>query len=259
MNKIYYLTYATHTERLFNLLKKSAINNNINLNIIGYNNKWNGWKDRAQHILNHIKKLDKNQIICHIDGFDSLILGSDDEIYNKFINMIDNKKIIFSIDKPYNSIATFYKIKKFSLCNNVFISAGLYIGYNYYIQELLEKFINSNDNDDQHFYSSLCHTYNEIGYDTDNELFYNFQHFENKSKLIYENNRLIINNNKPVIVSAPGNTNINNILTNFGYNYNNLKYNNIKYLIKNIKGDYKYFYFEIIYLIIFIIVIYNLI
>ena len=213
MNKIYYLTYATHSERLFDLLKESAINNNINLHIIGYGDKWINWKNRAQQILNHIKTLDKNQIICHIDGFDSLILGDDNEIYNKFIDNIGNKKIIFSKDNTTNLIAKYYKLKKFSLCHDVFISAGLYIGYNYYIQELLEKFIDSNVSDDQKFFSSLCSTYDEIGYDINNILFYNYQYFENKFKFIYKNKRLIINNNKPVIISAPGNIKITNILS----------------------------------------------
>jgi hypothetical protein len=260
MNKIYYLTYATHSERLFDLLKESATNNKINLHIIGFGNKWKGWKDRAQQILNHIKTLDNNQIICHIDGFDSLILGNDDELYNKFINMIGNKKIIFSVDKPFNKIAKYYKLKKFALCHDVFISAGLYIGYNYYIQYLLQKFINSNDKDDQHFYSSLCDTHDDIGYDNDSIIFYNYQHFQNKNKFEYENNRLIINNNKPLIISATGNTKINNILINFGYNYKETaKNNDIEYLIKNGKDDYKYFWKEIIFVILFIIILYNLI
>ncbi len=260
MNKIYYLTYATHSERLFHVLKDSAVNNNINLHIIGYGDKWKGWKKRSLQILNHIKKLDKNQIICHIDGFDSIILGSDDELYNKFIKIIGNKKIIFSVDKPYNSLSIFYKLKKFNLCNDIFISAGLYIGYNYYIQELLQKFINSNITDDQKYFSSLCDTNDEIGYDDNNIIFYNYQHFENKYKLNYNNERLILNNNKPVIISAPGNTKIYNILNKFGYNYTeNIKNNDIKFLIKNVKDDYKYFWKEIIFIILFIIVIYKLI
>jgi len=260
MNKIYYLTYATHSERMFDLLKESAINNSINLNIIGFGDKWKGWKDRAQQILNHIKKLDKNQIICHIDGFDSLILGNDNELYNKFKNIIGNKKIIFSVDKPTNSLAKYYKLKKFTLCHDIFISAGLYIGYNYFIQELLQKFIASNVSDDQKFYSSLCSTNDEIGYDNDNILFYNYQYFQNKAKLIYENKRLIIDNNKPVIISAPGNIKINNILINFGYKYKeNVKNNDIEYIVKNTKDDYKYFWKEYIIIILFIIVLYNLI
>ncbi len=260
MNKIYYLTYATHSERLFEILKNSAKDNEINLNVLGYGDKWFGWKDRAKNILKHLKTLDDNIIICHIDGFDSILLGSDDELYEKFINNFNDKKIVFSTDNSSNFFVNYYKKKKFTLCNNVFISAGLYIGYNYYIQELLHKFIISDESDDQHFFSSLCKNHKEIGYDTDNILFYNYQYFENEN-LYYKDKRLIINNKKPVVISAPGNVDIVNILENFGYNYDIFfkKINPLDYLIKNAKDDYKYFWKEIFFIIIFIYILYNLI
>jgi hypothetical protein len=260
MNNIYYLTYATHSERLFDILLDSAKKNNIKLNVIGFGDKWLGWKNRAQQILNHINKLDKNQIICHIDGFDSIILGSDNELYEKFINNFNNKKIVFSSDNSSNIIVKYYKSKKFSLCNNNFISAGMYIGYNYYVQKILIEFINSNDTDDQRFFSSLCKNDNNIGYDINNLLFYNYQIFENKNNCKYIDNRIIINNNKPVIVSAPGNVNIQVILTKFGYKSNNFKnINFIDYLIKNSKDDYKYFWKEILFIILILFVLFKLI
>jgi hypothetical protein len=86
-SKIYFITYATHSERLYDILLKSAERNNIKLNVIGMGDKWIGWKNRAQQILNHLKTLDKNMIICHIDGFDSIILANEEEIYNKFITV----------------------------------------------------------------------------------------------------------------------------------------------------------------------------
>ena len=260
MNKIYYLTYATHSERLFDILIDSAKKNNINLNVIGFGDKWIGWKYRAQQILNHIKKLDNNQIICHIDGFDSIILGSDDELYNTFINNFNDKKIVFSTDNTSNIIVKYYKLKKFTLCNNIFISAGMYIGYNYYIQKILKDFINSNDTDDQHFYSLLCNNDINIGYDKTNLLFYNYQFFENKNNYKYVNNRIIIKNNKPTIISAPGNVNIIDSLSNFGYNYNNFKnISSINYIIRNGKNDYIYFWKEILFIILILFVLFKLI
>lgn len=258
MNKIYYLTYATHSERLFDILLESAKRNNIKLDVIGFGDKWIGWKNRAQQILDDIKDLDENQIICHIDGFDSIILGSDDELYEKFINNFNGKKIVFSTDNTQNIIAKYYKLKKFSLCNNNFISAGMYIGYNYYIQKILIEFIKSNDTDDQHFFSMLCNNDNNIGYDDNNLLFYNYQFLDNEKK--YHNNRIIINNNKPVIISAPGNVNIVDILNNFGYSSDNFKnISAIDYLKKNAKDDYKYFWKEILLIILIIFVLFKLI
>jgi hypothetical protein len=258
MNKIYYLTYVTHSERLFNILIDSAKQNDINLNVIGFGDKWLGWKNRALQILNHIKKLDDDQIICHIDGFDSIILGSDNELYEKFINNFSDKKIVFSTDNSSNIFVKYYKSKKFTLCNNIFISAGMYIGYNNYIQNILNKFVNSNDTDDQHFFSLLCKNDNNIGYDTKIFLFYNYQYFQNKNN--YKNNRIIINNNKPVLISSPGNVNITHILSNFGYKTNDfININFIDYLIKNTKNDYKYFWKEILFIILKIFILIKLI
>ena len=48
---------------------------------------------------------------------------------------------------------------------------------------VLQKFIKSNAFDDQNFFSSLCPIYDEIGYDDNNIIFYNYQHFENKTKI----------------------------------------------------------------------------
>ncbi len=69
-----------------------------------------------------------------------------------------------------------------------------------------------------------------------------------------------MNNNKPVVISAPGNVDIVNILNNFGYNSNNFKkINPLNYLIKNAKEDYKYLWKEILFIIVLIYVFYNLI
>ena len=258
MNNIIFITYATHSERLFDTLIESSKRNNIDLNILGYGDKWEGWKKRAEKILLFLNKYNDNQLICHIDGFDSIILGSEAELYKKFNKYYKNKKIVFSVDNNSNIIIKYYKNKKFNLCNNNFISAGLFIGYNYYVKKILNEFIKSDYSDDQKFFTSLCNLNDDIGIDDNNILFYNFQYLENNYK--YKNNRLIINNNKPVIISAPGNVNIVNMLEKFGYNNDNFKnINPINYLIKNTKEDYKYFWKEFLFILLIIIVIYKLI
>ena len=72
---------------------------------------------------------------------------------------------------------------------------------------------------------------------------------------------MIINNIKPVIISAPGNVNINKALNKLGYNFDDKSkfINNINYLINNTKNDYKIFWKELIILIIIIYILYKLI
>ncbi len=259
MSKIIFITYATHSERLFDILVESSKRNNINLNIVGYGEKWEGWKKRAEKILLFLNKYDDNILICHIDGFDSLILGSELELYEKFNQFYKNKKIVFSSDNNSNFFIKYYKLKKFSKCHNNFISAGLFIGYNYYVKKILNDFLKSDYSDDQKFFTLLCNSNDDIGIDN-NILFYNFQYLDINYK--YDNNRLIINNKKPVIVSAPGDINMVNMLKNFGYSSNNFKnINCICYIIKNAKDDYKYFWKELLFILLLIIIfiIYKLI
>jgi hypothetical protein len=130
-----------------------------------------------------------------------LILIFNGTNYNKY-------KIVFSSDETNKIFFRYFKLKKFTLCKQHFISAGLYIGYNYYIQDLLQNFIESDEIDDQRFFSLLCEN-NNIGIDTNNIIFYNYQFFEIIGD--YKDNRLHINKNTPCIISAPGDVNISNM------------------------------------------------
>ena len=255
MNKIIFITYATHNERLFDILLESAKRNNINLNVLGYNEKWEGWKKRATSLLNFLNNIDNNKLICHIDGFDSIILGGEEELYNKFNKYYKNNKIVFSSDNSDHFHINYYKNKKYGTCHNNFISAGIFIGYNYYVKKLLEDFIKSNYSDDQQFFVSLCNKDDNIGIDN-NILFYNYQYFFNDYDLKYNNNRLIIENNKPVIISAPGNININSVLEKFSF-AKPLQYKRgfFDYIIKNGRDIIKMFLVELILIILTIVII----
>jgi len=254
-SNIYFITYATHSERLFDILLESATRNNIKLNVIGMGDKWMGWKNRAQQILNHLKTLDDNMIICHIDGFDSVILSNEQEIYNKFMNNYKDKKIVFSSDNTNNIFIKYFKLRKFTLCRDNFISAGLYIGYNYYIKYLLDLFIKSDETDDQRFFSSLCENDNGIDIDLKNIIFYNYKYFQNEGE--YKNNRFYTKDSVPCIISAPGGVNITKILANFNYKYNKRNETSIEYFIRNLPGTIKYFYVEVIIFILLLFFLYK--
>lgn len=253
MKSIYFITYATHSERLFDTLLESAKRNAIKLNVIGLGEKWINWKHRAKQILMHLNTINDNMLICHIDGFDSIILGNATELYNKYIEHYSDKKIVFSSDNADNIFVKYFKLKKFSVCRDNFISAGLYMGYNHYVKDLLQKFIDSSETDDQRYFTSLCIDDNNIGIDN-NILFYNYQYFG--KELNYYNNRLIVNNMTPVIISAPGNTNIVKVVKHFGYVLNeNYDMNTLGYYVKNSTGLCKFFKFEIIVFLILLICI----
>ena len=62
------ITYATHSEGMFD----SLINNSsgVDVKVLGWGTKWNGFKDKTNATYNYIQTLDDNDIIIIIDGFD---------------------------------------------------------------------------------------------------------------------------------------------------------------------------------------------
>jgi len=248
MSKIIFVTFATHKERLFNNLVKSCKKNKVKLNIIGFNKKWKGWKIRAKYILKYLERFMDYQIICCLDGFDSLFLGSEIELYNNFIKYYRNYNIIFSNDNSNNLFIKNFKNKKFNNCKNNFLSAGIFIGYNKFIKNMLSKYINSRYNDDQEYFTKLCNKDNKIGIDLPNYLFYNIQFFEENKYIINNKKRLVVNKNTPVIISAPGNVNITDLVETLGYTYN--EHNNLKYFLTHFPNIIYLYKYEILLIII---------
>jgi len=146
------------------------------------------------------------------------------------------------------------------MCNNNYISAGLYIGYNYYVKYILHKFINSDYEDDQEYFTSICNNDNNIGIDT-NILFYNYQYNINNNHQ-YKNNRLIISNNKtytmPIIISAPGNVDLTKILTHFNYNIKYKQISLLSYIYRNKQNLFNLFKVELLFLILLLFCIYKI-
>ena len=121
---IYIVTYATHEEGYFSLLKKSC----PDLIVLGMNTKWNGFYGRVKEIVNFCKTVNENDIICHVDGFDSVVLCNKEKIKEKFLESKSN--ILFSsLRNPSNIIIKYLQDKLFSSCKGEKLNAGLYIGY----------------------------------------------------------------------------------------------------------------------------------
>ena len=128
------VTYATHNSGYLNALKKSSKKNGFDLVILGENKKWEGFMQRIFDIIEFLKSKPSNEIICFIDGFDVLTLGSKDEFINKY-KSFNTDKVIFSASKDNFFLDLIYgkvnpndsKFEYNRLC------AGSYAGYCYKI------------------------------------------------------------------------------------------------------------------------------
>jgi len=139
------ITYATHDSGYFKALKKSAKLNGFDLHILGFGNDWNGFADKFFHTKDYLEKLnDKDEVVCFVDAFDVIVMGTSDELLEKY-KSINTNKVIFSADEDgIFSSKLFGNInKKDKQYKNNRINSGCYIGK---IKDILQIYINLNIN-----------------------------------------------------------------------------------------------------------------
>jgi len=211
---IHIITYATHNEGLFDKL----INNEYNINVIvlGFGEKWNGFMDKMIYFYEYIKTLPENDIVFFIDGFDSYINQPSHIIKQRFLSF--NKNIVLSGDK-----SSYISYLLFGTCyDNMNANSGLYSGYNKSIQELLEYIIQTNySKDDQKNLNKACKYFmNDIIIDSEKLLFHNLSQYE----------RYFNDKTDSAFVSYPGTLSLNRI-KRIPKEYLPMLYNNFCYII----------------------------
>lgn len=243
----YIISYATHSERYFNILKKSC----PNIIILGYGDEWINWYTKKHKILDFCKTKNTDDIICVVDGFDTIVLSSLNEIVNKYKSL--NYDIVFSRGANSSDIIIKYtQDKLYGRCNNYRLNSGMYIGN---VKSIIEFWKDIKYTDDDQIYATYTCKKSKninIGIDINNILFYNYSKIDD---INIQNKRLLFNNSKPCIISASGNHDINHILSEIGY-----------INLPDIKFDYdyrlqtylKYFTLEILYILLCIFILYFL-
>lgn len=252
-NDIFIITYATHDEGFFEFIKKHP-----DITILGYGTKWKGWYTRMKEIIQFCKTVDKNDIVCVIDGFDTILnhcTSLKEEVKEKFIQ--SNVDIIFSKNRDLTFIKKYHFKKFFGHCFNNFINAGMYVGR---AGALIHFWKNiKKDDDDQRYANNMCKV-TDLRVKTDNNynLFFNY---DKNVKYYIKNRRLYIHdiNTSPCFIQGPARININNILKSLDYPIKNTQNRDLSrkqklrlFWIYNIQ----YFFLEFLFIyILFIIII----
>lgn len=194
MEKINIITYATHSDGLFNKL----INNkyNIEITVLGWGTKWKNYKDnKAKGIYNYIIKQPKNAITVYLDGFDTLINKNIDNLINDFKKQ--NCKILVSknnteIIKTNKKIQEWIYKKSFEEFENIKLNAGMFMGYNKNLVNFFKCVLNDIDKDDQKSFNK-CINVDNIKIDINETIFLNTK------RNYYDNNNI-----KSYFISFPG-------------------------------------------------------
>lgn len=68
------VTVATHSERYFPYLELSAKRNGHDLVVLGWGEKWQGFAWKFMLMLEYLKTLKPDEIVCFVDAYDVVIL-----------------------------------------------------------------------------------------------------------------------------------------------------------------------------------------
>lgn len=232
------VTVATHNEGMFNEL----INNKYNakIKILGWKEKWTGFKMKCELIYDYLKNKNDNTIVIFLDGFDTLINNNPNDAIKIFKN--NNYKLVLSknIIDQFNG----QEKKVYNTCKNDLIAnVGMYMGYVKYLKIILKDAIQDKCKDDQIIFNNLCHKYDFIQIDEKEEIFKNI-------KLVNKNN---LENKKAIFVSFPGSLTMKRIFRGF-FEYGQFFF--IKGLLIVLLICFLLTFFELYYiLLIFIILI----
>lgn len=240
-NKLHIVTVATDSEFYFPYLKKSCSSNGINLEVLGFGEKWEGFNWKYAKMIQYLKTIDSNDIVCFVDGYDVICTRNLHNLIDEFYKLKKRtlSKIIVGYNNNNNNNNKYFVALYFGTCNNTLLNSGTYIGTCGDILNVLKEVYNLNpDNsaDDQVLLTNYCIKHpKDVYVDVDNELFLSLACplqeldkfitiIDNKitnnktidNKIIYKDGN---NNNNPFFVHAPGGGYLDKLIIKLGYDY----------------------------------------
>jgi hypothetical protein len=277
MNKLHVVTVVTESKYYFPYLVKTCKRNGKELEVLGYGEKWEGFNWRYIKMMEYLRRLPKDDIVCFVDGYDVVCCRDLNEMIPEFIKIKETTgcKMIVGIDNG-NPIIMFFGKFLFGEYNNQQLNAGTYIGFVSDVLEIIEKVYKlnpNNDADDQVLMTDYCQQNDkEIYIDSKNQLFLALCHplyeIDKHVEINQETHILTYNSNQPFFIHANGSGYLNGVISKLGYDikddeiknelFANLLEKKIWHYIKEVFLKFYFILFFILFIIIFIILfIYN--
>lgn len=241
MDNLHIVTIATESKYYLPYLTDTIKKNNGNIKILGYGEEWQGFSWRYELMINYLKTLPPEEVVCFVDGYDVICCRNLSELkptYSELKNK-HNCKIIVSHHKikesfPQKITNTLY----FGTCNQELINAGTYIGNAGDLLTIIQNIFNlskNNASDDQILMTKYCKKNQTDFYiDTENEIFFvlDSPYKEITNDVVIENKIIKTKHNQtsPFFIHGPGATYLDGILIELGYKDINVK--------EELYGDY---------------------
>lgn len=211
-----FVTYATHSERYFPALIESYEKFNADYVVLGFGDQWKDYFQKMSAIVEYLKEsCMPDEVICVMDGFDSILVRSPDEMENRFLS--SGEKVIFSKTEV---LELFYSLH---WNNTSFLNAGLYIGYAraivFIIETILNKYTGGYFNDQRMFGNWIVKNKNKgFRVDKNNEFFLNVASHKPILSVLKEK--------KPFAVGGPGYGNLQPCIDHIGISFQASDYKN---------------------------------
>lgn len=186
---------------------------NLPYQIIGEGKAWRGGDmsvgtgggQKINELLNAIEKLD-NRLLIVCDTFDLFPIATKEEIIDKFYQLCDKDKVIFSTEIfcwPDKSLSSLYPK---SPTKYKFLNSGSFIGYRDRIYDLIKGSIVQNTDDDQLFFTHQFLSSNNIVLDYHCHLFQTLTGCQ--QDIIIHKNRIYNRNTQsyPIFIHGNGNS-----------------------------------------------------
>ena len=221
---LYIATVATHSERYLPVLDKMIEDKGIKLEKLGMGKQYTGHFMKDLEMIEFLKDKKEDDIVIFVDGFDSLILGNKEEIFEKFKET--GKKMILSVENIRSSFLLHsYNFEKVM---GKYVNTGLYMGYAGYMKNILNDIYsndydkNSNQKTWSRYLNSNIDRLEDFSLDNESKLFLNHS-FTCNNKFKLENKRIKLNTGiEPVFIQGNGCEDLNYIINDLGYSSSNI-------------------------------------
>ena len=91
------VTVATHSQFYFPWLLESCKRYNTKIEVLGWGEKWKGFTWRFSLMIEYLKSLDPEEIVCFIDAYDVILLRPLEDIVSYFNDIIKMTILIILI------------------------------------------------------------------------------------------------------------------------------------------------------------------
>lgn len=262
---LHVLTVATHSERYLPVLDKQVKDSNLELQKLGMGKDYKGHFMKDLEVMEYVKKINKDDLIVFVDGFDSLMLSSQEEILKKFESF--NCDLLLSVENV--GMLSFIHDTVFEKVRGKYINTGLYMGKAGFLLSFLEEIYADDSYNKKSNQKSWCShlfklitekRFDNIALDVNSDIFLNHS-FTTSNCIEMNSKRIILNGeSKPCFIQGNGCEDMNYIIDNLGYSAQNIHtdtflQDKMKYNINAVFKTYSPILSFYIYVVILIVII----